>query len=82
MKHAPPETILGSAVIDIRDVWSVEDRVYCELRNAEGWICTCMLIDRDEWHVCHAYKRDNPALWLMREPETVGGRSSWRIAAA
>lgn len=83
VKHAPPPDILGSTVIEVRDVWAVEDRVYCEVRTADGWIATCLLVDKDEWHVCHAYRRQNPSLWLMREPETrPGGSVAWKIVAA
>lgn len=54
---APPDAVLGEPVIDIRDVWAVDDRVYCEVRTASGYIATCLLVDADTWIVCHFHRR-------------------------
>ena len=81
MRAAPPTEILGSVVVDIRDVWTVDDRVYCEVRTANGWIATCLLVDAGEWHVCHAYKRDKPSLYLI-DPPTTASDSPALLASA
>ena len=54
---APPGDVLGERVIEVVDVWAVEDRVYCEVRTASNYIATCLLIDADTWIVCHYVKR-------------------------
>lgn len=63
MRHAPPDDVLGAAVVEVRDLWTVADRVYCEVRTAANWVATCLLVDRGEWHVCHAYRLDRGEAW-------------------